>query len=114
MEIKVERIYVTKSYDRSKRYTPVDITSQVIMPIIDVERLDSTLDTSSLVLMNKEKTPIKPFTRIKITITNDDGSVDRIYRLVYTDTPEKLNYTRAEKYKHNIELVEATKWLERF
>lgn len=114
MEIKVEKINVSKSYDRNKIYTPEDITSEVIMPIIDVERLDTTLDTSSITLLNNDKKPIVPFTRMKITITNDDGTAEKIYRLVYTDNVEKLNYTVNERYKHYIELIEPTKWLERF
>lgn len=114
MDIKVEKINVSKSYDRNKTYTPEDITSEVIMPIIDVERLDTTLDTSSITLLNSDKKPIIPFTRMKITITNNDGTEEKIYRLVYTDNVEKLNYTANERYKHYIELIEPTKWLERF
>ena len=114
MEIKVERIDVKKDFSRRKIYTPVDITSQVIMPIIDVERLDTTLDTSSMVLVNSSKRPLKPFTRMKISITNNDGTITPIYRLIYTDNVTLLTYGTKNKYQHDIELIEPTKWLERF
>lgn len=113
MEIKVERIDVSKNYSRQKIYTPVDITSEVVMPIIDVERLDTTLDTSSIVLINHNKNAIKPFTRFKITLTSGENT-QTIYRLVDTDNPVKLTYTLNPKYRHEVSLIEPTKWLERF
>lgn len=111
--IQVQKIQVTKDADRNKVYTPIDITNQVVMPIIDVERLDNTLDTSSLTLVNNDGEAIKPFTRIIIRL--DDGETKQnIYRLVYTDQTEILTYGLTKKYKHNVELIEPTKWLERF
>lgn len=111
--VQVQRIEVSKDEDRKKIYTPVDITSQVVMPIIDVERLDNTLDSSSLTLINEDGEAIKPFTRIIIRL--DDGTTKQnLYRLVYSDETEILTYGLAKKYKHNIELLEPTKWLERF
>lgn len=111
--IQVQKIEVTKDVDRKKIYTPVDITSQVVMPIIDVERLDSTLDTSSITILNTEAEALKPFTRIIIRL--DDGTTTQnIYRLVYTDKVEALTYGLTKKYQHEVELIEPTKWLERF
>lgn len=111
--IQVLKIEVSKDVDRKKIYTPVDITNQVIMPIIDVERLDNTLDTSSISLINTEAEAIRPFTRMIIRL--DDGTTKKnIYRLVYTDNVELLTYGLSKTYQHNIELIEPTKWLERF
>lgn len=72
INLKVEKINVSKTFDRTKLYAPEDITEQVVMPIIDVERLDSTLDTSSLTLINDDKDAITPFTRFVITLENDE------------------------------------------
>ena len=111
--VQVQKIQVSKNVDRQKIYTPIDITDQVVMPIIDVDRLDNTLDTSSLTLINKEKNAIKPFTRMIIRL--DDGETTKnIYRLVYSDETEILTYGLEKKYKHNVQLIEPTKWLERF
>lgn len=115
IRIKVEKINVEKDFDRTKIYTPEDITDQVVMPIIDVERLDTTLDTSSLTLDNYDKNGIEPFTKMIITLTNENGAEEKIYRFVYKDTPELLTYgENNNKYRHNVELIEPSKWLERF
>lgn len=114
MEIKVSRINEQRTFDGSKIYTETDITDQVVMPIIDVERLDATLDTSSIVLINTEENAIAPFTRIIIRITNADETTDNIYRLVERDDVTLYKYGTNPKYKHEIQLVEITKWLERF
>lgn len=113
MKISVTRADVNKRFNRDKYYTQTDITNQVVMPIVDIERLDSTLDTSSITLINRDKDPLKPFTRIKISV-EENGETTNIYRLVYTDVVEKLTYKAPIKYKHSVELIEPTKWLERF
>lgn len=114
IKIKVEKINVSKNFDRTKIFTPEDITDQVVMPIIDVERLDTTLDTSSFAIDNFDKEGIEPFTRIIITLTNENNKEEKIYRLVYKDNPELLTYGRKPKYRHHLDLIEPTKWLERF
>lgn len=92
INIKVEKINTEKAFDRTKIYTPEDITDQVVQPIIDVERLDTTLDTSSLTLINNDENAIAPFTRMVMTFSrdyvgekktwerlNDDGTRAKIY-----------------------------------
>ena len=114
MEIKVSRIKETRTFNGLKSYEEVDITNQVVMPIIDVERLDATLDTSSLTLINTEEHAIEPFTRMIIRIKNADNTTDNIYRLVERDDVTLYKYGANPKYQHDIQLVEITKWLERF
>lgn len=113
MEIKVERIDVSKDYRRQKIYTPIDITEQVVMPILDTERLDTTLDSSSMTLINREDKPLAPFTKIIVTMTNAEGEQEKIYRVVHKDTVTKYTYDEMPKYTHEIALLEPTKLLER-
>lgn len=114
MEIKVSRIKEERLFDGTKTYTEIDITDQVVMPIIDVERLDATLDTTSLTLINTEENAIVPFTRMIIRIKNADNTTDNIYRLVERDDVSIYKYGSNPKYQHELQLVEITKWLERF
>ena len=114
MEIKVSKIAENRTFNGSKTYEEIDITEQVVMPIIDVERLDATLDTSSLTLINSEEKAIEPFTRMIIRIKNADNTTDNIYRLVERDDVTIYKYGANPKYEHSVQLVEITKWLERF
>lgn len=130
MQIKVYRIDTKKDFKRDKYYEQVDISNQVQQPIVDVDRLDTTLDSTSLTILNKEKDAIKPFTRFKIILADDgvvfddygnklsgNGEVKVIYRVVYSDSPSISNWSADESkiiYQHQVELLEITKCLERF
>lgn len=81
INIKVEKVNTEKAFDRTKIYTPEDITDQVVQPIIDVERLDTTLDTSSLTLINNDEEAIAPFTRMVITLTQDNIKRKKVWTL---------------------------------
>lgn len=113
MEIKVSKIKETRLYNGTKSYDELDITNEVVMPIIDIGRLDETLDTSSITLINTDSEPITPFTRIIIRL-KDDFDTENLYRLVMNDTVSIYTYGSTPKYKHELQLVEITKWLERF
>ena len=117
MKVKVIKYNTKKDFRRYKYFDAVDVSEQVQQPLIDVERLDTTLDSTSLILLNKNSEPITPFTRFKFTITDDNGNVEKFYRVVYTDSVSVLSWsTDSSKviYQHNVELLEITKWLERF
>lgn len=114
MKYKVYRIEVKNDFKRDKLYSKIDISREVIAPFIDVARLDTTLDSTSLKLWNKDKNPIQPFTRFIIEIDNENGTSEKIYRLAYSDKVNLINRGINKIYEHNIELLEITKWLERF
>ena len=106
MDIKVVKINENREIDGTKTYNEIDITNQVVMPIIDVERLDATLDTSSLTLINSDERAETPFTRVIIRITNENGEIDNIYRLIERDDVEIYKYGTNQQFKHTISLVE--------
>lgn len=115
-EIQVRRVDISKGILNDSVYKPVDITKQVSMPIIDVERSDSILDSSSLVVYNKSKKTFKPFTRIiiKTTESEDDSRIDNyIYRYMDYDDCNKIVGGENPIYRHNLQLIEPTKILER-
>lgn len=98
------------------RYFRQEITNQLEMPIYDTARLDCVLDSSKISLINKSKTPLKPFTRIIIDITdvtNGEETVETLYRLVDNDTVSNVVRGNKALYRHEIDLVEATKLTER-
>ena len=77
LDIKVFQYKLSEDYTRTKIYTQEEITNSVLQPLIVTTRTDTALDTSSLTILNKSDTPIKPFTRFKyeITTTIEDESV---------------------------------------
>lgn len=114
--IKVEKIVVAKGVLYEKTFAPIDITSQCESPIYDFEQLDNVLDTTQITLLNKDSKPLKPFTRIIITITDTVDSVEQkhyIYRFVEKDRVTNLTYGANKLYKHQLSLIEITKLLER-
>lgn len=118
------KVYIydtTLDYTRSKYYTRREITSECQQPIIFTDRVDTALDTASIVLLNKNKKRIQPFTRLYIDITSGEVggqskntlkfyvvTNDVVNQVVYSSTPSK------RLYKHTLQLTEYTKWLERF
>ncbi|MBQ3597469.1 MAG: hypothetical protein II988_06650 [Clostridia bacterium] len=98
------------------KYYRREITNQLEVPIYDTSRLDSVFDTSKITIVNNSKTPLSPFTRIIIDLTDtSDGEekVETIYRVV--DNDAVTNVVRGDKalYKHEIDLTEITKLTER-
>ncbi len=118
------KVYIydtTLDYTRSKYYTRREITSECQQPIIFTDRVDTALDTASIVLLNKNKKRIQPFTRLYFDITSGEVggqskntlkfyvvTNDVVNQVVYSSTPSK------RLYKHTLQLTEYTKWLERF
>lgn len=87
--IKVEKIVLSKNYLHEKIYTPIDITEQVSCPIVDSQRLDDVLDTTSVILYNHSEEALKPFTRMKITLIDTVEGVEQehcLYRYVESDS----------------------------
>lgn len=120
LTIKVSRFDLKEDFTRTKYYDIVDITNSVQQPITTVERTDSALDTGSITILNKDKEPLRPFTRIKIEYTeayNNLGQTTTHFWLVDNDQVDIAVYNTNESkrvYKHQVSLIEPTKWLERF
>ena len=116
-KIKLQRYHPSNNKFYGTKYTAEDITYQMAVPFIDCERLDEVLDTSQIVLYNKEPDPIKPFTRFIITITDkdEDGNENDIYIYRYSENDSVTNTTMGDKpiYRHTLNLIEITKVLER-
>ena len=56
------KVYIydtTLDYTRSKYYTRREITSECQQPIIFTDRVDTALDSASIVLLNKNKKRIE-------------------------------------------------------
>ena len=114
--IKIEKVVVSNGVLNQKIYTPIDITNQLEMPILDTSQLDGVLDTTQISLLNHNPTPLKPFTRIIITLTEDDkdgSETEYIYRLVDNDIVTNIVSGPKPIYRHSISLIEITKQLER-
>ena len=114
--IQLEKVVVANGVLFSKTYTPIDITSQLEMPILDTAQLNNVLDTTQITLINKDKRPLKPFTRMVLRLTDTtDGSseTEHIYRLVENDVVTNVVMGNKPLYRHSISLIEITKQLER-
>lgn len=120
LTIKVSRYDLKEDFTRTKYYELVDITNSVQQPITTVARTDTALDTASITILNKDKEPLKPFTRIKIEFIEVAGLLGQTttqYWLVENDKVDITKYSADESkrvYKHQVALIEPTKWLERF
>ncbi|MGN1221886.1 MAG: hypothetical protein ACI4TT_01465 [Christensenellales bacterium] len=114
--IKIEKVVVSNGVLNQKIYTPIDITNQLEMPILDTTQLDGVLDTTQISLLNHSSIPLKPFTRIIIALTEDDkdgSKTEYIYRLVDNDVVTNVTSGPNPIYRHSIALIEITKQLER-
>ena len=114
--IQLEKVVVANGVLFSKTYTPIDITNQLEMPILDTAQLNNVLDTTQITLINRDKRPLKPFTRMILRLTDTtDGSneTEHIYRLVENDIVTNVVMGNKPLYRHSISLIEITKQLER-
>lgn len=114
--IKIEKVVVSNGVLNQKIYMPIDITSQLEMPILDTAQLDGVLDTTQISLLNHDPSPLKPFSRIIITLTEDDdgdSETEYIYRLVDNDIVTNVVMGNEPIYRHSVSLIEITKTLER-
>ena len=115
-KLKLERYKANVDGFHNKYFVSDDITEQLALPVTDCERRDELLDTTSIVLYSKEKEPIKPFTRMKLPITDatEDGDEEFFrYRYVENDKVENICMGNDPIYKHSVNLIEITKILER-
>lgn len=84
-----------------------------VRPFTDGETLDESLDSGKFTLsMVPRKDPIKPFTRIRITISEDGAVVTTLDRLVINDRATRRRFSNG-LYEHQVETIELTKELER-
>lgn len=85
-------------------------------PFTDGMALDDTLDAGTInVSCTKRSKPIKPFTKLRVIISEDGTEVDRIYRLVASTKRRRLSYAPSlgARYNWTINTIEVTKELER-
>ena len=121
-QTKIYQYDIESDWQRRKRYVKRDITSSVQQPITQTDRKDKALDSANIEILNKDKAAILPMTRFMITDTIYDKNGDvfktiNSYYVVHIDNVSQVVYSKkASKraYKHAVELVESTKWLERF
>ncbi len=115
-KILIYKVSLKRGFLGSRTYTKKNITNQLEMPVYDTTQRDGVLDTSSISLLNKNKSPLKPFTRIIIElydVTNGVETVEKIYRYVDNDTVTNVARGCQSIYRHSLTLVEITKILER-
>lgn len=116
MIVKLEKYNPVKAALGVTGYYPVDITNQLTMPLNNTDRLDDTLDSSQIVLLNHDKKAIKPLTRFKITLkeeVNGETKETYIYRVAEADKPVMVACGSKPLYQHTITLLEITKLLEK-
>lgn len=85
-------------------------------PFTDGTALDDTLDAGTInVSCTKRSKPIKPFTKLRVIISEDGAEVDRIYRLVASTKRRRVSYAPSlgARYNWTINTIEVTKELER-
>ncbi len=93
----------------------VDFTSNVFFPIKWTEILDEQLDEGVLTLVNCDTDIFKPLSRVEISLWNESApnEVKEIVMLVSSDSAEETP-VGSGKYKHNLSIIEETKFLEGF
>lgn len=85
-------------------------------PFTDGTSLDDTLDAGCINLsLSSRSEPIRPFTPIRIIVSQDGKEVDRIYRLVASTKRTKRTFAQStgNRYDWTINTIELTKLLER-
>lgn len=85
-------------------------------PFTDGTSLDDTLDAGCINLsLSPRSEPIRPFTPIRIIVSQDGNEVDRIYRLVASTKRTKRTFAQSigNRYDWTINTIELTKLLER-
>lgn len=83
-------------------------------PFTDGTRLDETLDSGTINLscVTRQKA-IKPFTRLRIIVSENGTEKERIYRLVASSRRTRRKYAGTPLYDWTINTIEPTKLLER-
>ena len=83
-------------------------------PFTDGTRLDETLDSGTINLSNVTRDKaIKPFTRLRIIVSENNVEKERIYRLVASTRSKRKRYAGTPLYDWTINTIELTKLLER-
>lgn len=100
-------IYENKTWTQLKSWS---------RPFTDGTALDDTLDAGAITLsLSDRQESIKPFTKLRIIITDDGIEKERIYRLVASSKRVRRVYAPSLKplYDWQIQTIELTKELER-
>lgn len=85
-------------------------------PFTDGTTLDDTLDAGAITLsLSRRQEPIKPFTRLRIIVSEDGTECGRIYRLVATSKRTRRVFAPSltPLYDWQIQTIEVTKEMER-
>lgn len=85
-------------------------------PFTDGTALNDVLDAGTInVSCTKRSKPIKPFTKLRVIISEDGTEVDRIYRLVASTKRVRRSFAPSlgARYDWTINTIEVTKELER-
>lgn len=115
-KIKLYEVSVKRGFNGAKTYTKKDITKQMEIPFNDTCQRNGVLDTSSISILKKDKTPLNPLTRIIFELYDDkdNGAItEKIYRVVDVDNVSNAVRGNIPLYRHSIMLIEPTKILER-
>ena len=90
-----------------------DVSTLVALPIRELFTLDESLDSASLrVRFLTQKEPFKPLSKVKIrTYENKQLKSEQNYLIAVDNVVE---YVALKRYDHDLQLIEYTKWLERF
>lgn len=100
-------IYENKTWTQLKSWS---------RPFTDGTALDDTLDAGAISLsLSRRQEPIKPFTRLRIIVSEDGTECGRIYRLVATSKRTRRVFAPSltPLYDWKIQTIELTKELER-
>ena len=89
-----------------------DYSKYVMFPFKVSNLLDEQLDEASLTLIGVSDKNFKPLTDVIVTLTNDNKEKS-YYMLVASDKADEIP-TGSGKYKHELYLIEQTKYLECF
>ena len=85
-----------------------------VQPFTYGTTLDDSLDSGKIMISQSEREAIiKPFTRIRITISEDGAEKDTIDCIVANSDRVMRRMSETKLYDHTLELVELTKLLER-
>ena len=101
--------YSIKVYERNA------ITTVKVDSLAETLKLDESLDSAVLTIPRATKsTAFKRFSKVEISITDDDSYNETRFYLVYTTKVQLDSKGYYKTYTHTLGLIEPIKWLEKF
>jgi len=101
--------YSIKIYERNA------ITTVKIDSLAETLKLDESLDSGVLTIPRATKsTAFKRFSKVEISITDDDSYNETRFYLIYTTKVQLDSKGSYKTYTHTLGLIEPIKWLEKF